>query len=769
MALRQKYNPLAGRFNLVQEEGTSSAALKLLSSLTPGSTLTGPDSFINDSGTGTEALFLVEAGEVYTIPNPITAFDPADPALVQDPDSPFKGLYDPTANDTYPTLADATGGEGSLAAGDYFQIQNPGAFTFAGSPLAIGDKLVVTGPGPLPDGTDWAIERLAPLAQEVNIANGSVTPATDPREIDFGGQDLYLRNIGEFRVHALTHFVAEQGTNANRPFRDSDRVEYDVLGLTSTGQKFQLTRWAFEVLVTTGPPTNGNNISYREGQLTWASDENNLYASTKKSDNPDSGVFGGPASTAGAEFNPRPIGSGARDLRWGEEANLAAIQALPNSRKGWKRRAADTGTIYVEEDGAGTWGVFIDPIENPIVPGGVWDVSTGNFPTVPTDPAGGRFLYIASNAGAGTTIDGVEFNNGDWLLSSVDTPSTTTYAANWEKADGLDPPGAQALTQPQIADRADTTNFGTISGELYNSQHDLRSTRVAVADTGTIVYFDDSWIADGATVNLPAHEEGKSIYVTLDGGATSATITDLLGAGQDLTLSEPRRTRVFTSIGGAWVERNPCQEPDFKPLEPIAASQTLPVTQVNNAFFGYLANSGAAVVDLTYPDNPTDSFEIPIARAGANPVRVLPGANPAGMTVNGGASFALLRNNEKVTAKYNAGANDIVILPSYTPDIIPLWGLAEGVIHAGKARLKPELITLPDSANSTPAPVDGQEVRILTDAGQNWDTWDSSGGAFQTEGSGPTTLPTLGSILGSNNREIVLIYHAGNDAWYFHA
>lgn len=96
------------------------------------------------------------------------------------------------------------------------------------------------------------------------------------------------------------------------------------------------------------------------------------------------------------------------------------------------------------------------------------------------------------------------------------------------------------------------------------------------------------------------------------------------------------------------------------------------------------------------------------------------------------------------------------------------FGAIDGTLRAAQAILKTELITLSDSANSTPAPADRDRIEILPIGGQSWDAWDTAGGQFQTEGQGATNIPALGSMLGANNKKITLIYESSTDTWHFH-
>lgn len=73
----------------------------------------------------------------------------------------------------------------------------------------------------------------------------------------------------------------------------------------------------------------------------------------------------------------------------------------------------------------------IDGLNQAIILQGAWDASAGTFPA--SSEAG--YAYIVSVAG---TVDSIDFNVGDRLLSILDAASTTTYANNWFKDDGTD-------------------------------------------------------------------------------------------------------------------------------------------------------------------------------------------------------------------------------------------------------------------------------------------------------------------------------------------
>jgi len=62
-----------------------------------------------------------------------------------------------------------------------------------------------------------------------------------------------------------------------------------------------------------------------------------------------------------------------------------------------------------------------------------WDASTGTFPGGGTAKAG--YKWEVTTPGV---VDGVEFDDGDFILAVTDNASSTTYAANWVKEDSAD-------------------------------------------------------------------------------------------------------------------------------------------------------------------------------------------------------------------------------------------------------------------------------------------------------------------------------------------
>ena len=115
----------------------------------------------------------------------------------------------------------------------------------------------------------------------------------------------------------------------------------------------------------------------------------------------------------------------------------------------------------------------VDGLDAAVVLQGTWDASVGTFPGSGTAQAGDS--YIVS---VGGTVDGVVFVANDRIIAITDNASTTTYAANWHKADYTDAVasvngevGAVTLTTDNVSEgtnkyvsATDVTNLGNLSG-----------------------------------------------------------------------------------------------------------------------------------------------------------------------------------------------------------------------------------------------------------------------------------------------------------------
>ena len=110
-----------------------------------------------------------------------------------------------------------------------------------------------------------------------------------------------------------------------------------------------------------------------------------------------------------------------------------------------------TGAVNLD-----TMNTRLNDLDAAIVLQGTWSASSGVFPGSGTAQAG--WSYLVNTDG---TVDGIEFKNGDRIISILDNASTSVYASNWYKADYTDRvstvagrTGAVVITSSDLADFA---------------------------------------------------------------------------------------------------------------------------------------------------------------------------------------------------------------------------------------------------------------------------------------------------------------------------
>ena len=132
---------------------------------------------------------------------------------------------------------------------------------------------------------------------------------------------------------------------------------------------------------------------------------------------------------------------------WGSGTELTGgltptqSSAIQNSLQEATAGASNNTITFTREDGD-SFNVTLVSANRGIVPdpaGGVfldlrpsgedWDASSGSFPS----GASAGYTYIVSTAG---TVDGIQFSQHDLLIALVNSPSTSTYANNWQKVEG---------------------------------------------------------------------------------------------------------------------------------------------------------------------------------------------------------------------------------------------------------------------------------------------------------------------------------------------
>ncbi|MGI9302154.1 MAG: hypothetical protein ACR2RB_05520, partial [Gammaproteobacteria bacterium] len=143
-----------------------------------------------------------------------------------------------------------------------------------------------------------------------------------------------------------------------------------------------------------------------------------------------------------------------------------------------------------------------------------------------------------------------------------------------------------------------------------------------------------------------------------------------------------------------------------------------------------------------------------------------------GWTVNAGTtgtpqiSIDPDSDSKRINIQADGGPVNITLVTE-NQGVRPLHGNADGVLVLGGRRLLAETIILPDSANSTPPPVDGQTMCASTFDGRTWVAWAIAGGLLQTEGGGPTSVDAPNSVAGNSNDVGCFQYDAPSDKWAF--
>lgn len=161
----------------------------------------------------------------------------------------------------------------------------------------------------------------------------------------------------------------------------------------------------------------------------------------------------------------------------------------------------------------------INDLDAAVILRGVWAASGGSFPGGGTAQAGSS--WIVSVAG---TVNSVSFNVGDRIIAITDNASTTTFAANWFKADYTD----------QVSSVASLTGAITASGLVGAIK---ASTAQFLASSSALAIAVGEFWAAGTEVTITPPSVA-SMTVTFTNGSSSITATNhglAVGAATHLT------------------------------------------------------------------------------------------------------------------------------------------------------------------------------------------------------------------------------------------
>lgn len=310
---------------------------------------------------------------------------------------------------------------------------------------------------------------------------------------------------------------------------------------TSTGVKGKLyiidlttpaNRWTYDVTAFTAATGYSKiTVTHRSGSAAWPTGNVGLLF-VPRGDAGSGNISGGVGSTDNRI--PRSDGAGgvtlqATGITVDDSDNVSGIGNLTLTGTVDGRDVAADGTKldYITV----TQAVDLDAIEArvteldaSVILKGTWDASAGTFPGSGSAQAG--WSYIVSVPG---TVDSIAFSVNDRVIAITDNASTSTYAANWIKADYTD----QVLS---VAGRTGAVTLSTsdVSGLGTAAVLDETTTAQFRANTADkVLSTDQVWAAaalvtltDGATIT-PDFSAGLNFVVTLGGNRTLANPTNV--------------------------------------------------------------------------------------------------------------------------------------------------------------------------------------------------------------------------------------------------
>lgn len=156
----------------------------------------------------------------------------------------------------------------------------------------------------------------------------------------------------------------------------------------------------------------------------------------------------------------------------------------------------------------------VNALDAAVVLKGAWDASAGTFPGSGTAQAGDS--YIVSVAG---TVGGVAFALNDRIIAIVDNASTTTFAANWFKADYTDQVLSVAgKTGAVTLVVTDVTGAGDVSGPASSVASRVAifsgTSGKALADSGKLIQTSAIDATVGSLMGVGAFGVGATVQLS---------------------------------------------------------------------------------------------------------------------------------------------------------------------------------------------------------------------------------------------------------------
>jgi hypothetical protein len=218
------------------------------------------------------------------------------------------------------------------------------------------------------------------------------------------------------------------------------------------------------------------------------------------------GVSGHVTTVAGISANVTTVAgiSGSVTTVAGVAASVATVATISADVSTVATIAANVTTVAaISNDVANLAGGLqaqIDALASGMTPKGAWAPSSGSFPSGATT---GDF-YIASGDG---TVDGQAFIQGDWLIATTATPSTSVFAGNW----GRGAYGPDTTARPLVIVASGQSNM---DGAGYGGTMPPENAAVQMFDLGTREFRTLSYEDGFARVNV---NNGTTYYCPTTG------------------------------------------------------------------------------------------------------------------------------------------------------------------------------------------------------------------------------------------------------------
>lgn len=192
----------------------------------------------------------------------------------------------------------------------------------------------------------------------------------------------------------------------------------------------------------------------------------------------------------------------------------------------------------------------VNALDAAVILKGTWDASTGAFPGSGSAQAGES--WIVSTGG---TVDGQVFVANDRIIAIADNASTTTFAANWFKADYTDQvlsvAGRTGAVTLSSSDLSDVASLVTLTGSQTLTNKTLTSPTLTAPVLGTPASGTLTNCSGLPIAGLTGLGSGVATLLgTFSSANLAAALTDETGSGASVFGTSPTFTTQITINGG---------------------------------------------------------------------------------------------------------------------------------------------------------------------------------------------------------------------------